>query len=279
MFKPNSSSDHRPKVGLPSHSVPQPLLEASVVTTFLLCPVSRITPRFSQKGSLQRARADTQAMDGTLCFSQNWLDRMWCRPNLSSGEAAAIRPSILWKALSRQAVPSLKETAWRWTVMARSVERVAVICTELITVPRNKTRWLSHSMLLAKLTLSPRQSKWLRRGSCAMLKPPATGPEWAEVVENADSHLSQRGESRIHAYKCGEPGIAQTAGPSIDMLPLRMRFSRIVCDGGLPECESTCLSDPATWISPLGIFTGGSVSKWSSWTTVSSGRNLGVWDL
>ncbi len=52
--------EHRPKVGLPSHSAPQPLLETSVVTTFLLCAVSRITPRFSQKGSLQRARADTQ---------------------------------------------------------------------------------------------------------------------------------------------------------------------------------------------------------------------------
>ncbi len=61
MCRPDSSSDHRPKVGLPSHSAPQPLLEASVVTTFLLCTVSRITPYFSQKRSLQRARADTQA--------------------------------------------------------------------------------------------------------------------------------------------------------------------------------------------------------------------------
>ncbi len=107
--------DQRPKVGLPSHSAPQPLLEASVVTTFLLCAVSRITPCFSQKGSLQWARADTQARvtvtwwlpwrqaaDGTLCFSQNWS-----RPNWSTGKAAALRPSIFWKALSRRVVPSL----------------------------------------------------------------------------------------------------------------------------------------------------------------------------
>ncbi len=47
------------KVGLPSHSAPQPLLEASVVTTFLLCTVSKITPCFRQKRSLQWARADT----------------------------------------------------------------------------------------------------------------------------------------------------------------------------------------------------------------------------
>ncbi len=61
MCRPDSSSDHRPKVGLPSHIAPQPLLEASVVTIFHLCAVLRIKPRFSQKGSLQRARADTQA--------------------------------------------------------------------------------------------------------------------------------------------------------------------------------------------------------------------------
>ncbi len=176
MCRPDSSSDQRPKVGLPSHSAPQPLLEASVVTTFLLCAVSKITPCFSQRGSLQQVRADTQARvtvmwwrpwrqaaDGTLCFSQNLMGRMWSRPNWSTGKAAAIRPSIFWKALSGWTVPSLKEAARHWIVMARSAETVAVICTELITVPRNDTRWLGDSMLLAKLTLSPRRSKWLRR--------------------------------------------------------------------------------------------------------------------
>ncbi len=49
MCRPDSSSDHRPKVGLPSHSDPQPSLEASVVTTFLLCVVSRITPRLVRR--------------------------------------------------------------------------------------------------------------------------------------------------------------------------------------------------------------------------------------
>ncbi len=81
----------------PRIAPPQPLLEASVATTFLLFTVSRITPRFSQKGSLQRARADTQvwvtvtrwrpwrqAGDGTLCFSQNWMGRMWSRPSWST---------------------------------------------------------------------------------------------------------------------------------------------------------------------------------------------------
>ncbi len=155
-------------------TAPQPLLEASVITTFLLCAVSKITPCFSQRRSLQRARADIQArvtvmrwrqaVDGTLCFSQNLMGRMQSRPNWSTGETAAIRPGIIfWKALSGWAVPFLKKAAWRWIIVACSAETVAVICTELITVPRNDTRWLGDSMLLSKLTLSPKQHKWLRR--------------------------------------------------------------------------------------------------------------------
>ncbi len=60
-FRLDSSSDQRLKVGLPLHSAPQPLLEASVMTTFLLCAMSKITPCFSQRRSLQWSRADTQA--------------------------------------------------------------------------------------------------------------------------------------------------------------------------------------------------------------------------
>ncbi len=52
MCRPDSSSDQRPKVSLPSHSAPQPLLEAYVMTTFLLCAVYKITPCFSQRRSL-----------------------------------------------------------------------------------------------------------------------------------------------------------------------------------------------------------------------------------
>ncbi len=136
------SSDHKPKVGLPSHSAPQPLLEASVVTTFLLCAVSRVTPCFNQRGFFQRVRADTQARvtvtrwhpwcqatAGRLCFNQNWMGRIGSKPSRSTGEAAAIRPSIFWRALSGRAVPSLKEAEWRLIVVAHSAEKVAVICT------------------------------------------------------------------------------------------------------------------------------------------------------
>ncbi len=195
MCRPDSSSDQRPKVGLPSHSAPQTLLEVSVVTTFLLCAVSKIIPCFNQRRSLQWARADTQArvtvmrwcpwrqaVDGTLYFSKNWMGHMQSRPNWSTGEAAAIRPSIFWKALSGWAVPSLKEAAWRKIVMAHSAETVAVICTELITVPRNDTRWLGDSMLLAKLTLSPRQHKLLRR---RVLCDVETASDWARMSQSS----------------------------------------------------------------------------------------------
>ncbi len=47
MCRPDSFSDQRPKFGLPSHNAPQLLLEASVVTTFLLCAVCKVTPCFS----------------------------------------------------------------------------------------------------------------------------------------------------------------------------------------------------------------------------------------
>ncbi len=195
MCRPDSYLDQRPKVGLTSHSTPQPLLEASVVTTFLLCTVSRVRPCFSQKESLQWARADTQAQvtvtrwhtghqaaDGTLCFSQNWMGRMWSRPNWSTGEAAAIRPSIFWKALSGQAVPSLKAAVWHWIIVAHFAETVAVLCTESITVPRNETRWLGDSMLLAKLTLSPRHPKWLRRRVFCHVK---AACDWARMSQSS----------------------------------------------------------------------------------------------
>ncbi len=60
MCRTDSFLDQRPKVSLSSHSAPQPLLEASVVTTFLLWAMSKITPCFSQRRSLQGVRVDTQ---------------------------------------------------------------------------------------------------------------------------------------------------------------------------------------------------------------------------
>ncbi len=40
-----------------------------------------------------------QACGGTQGFSQYWRDHMWSRPNWSTEDAEAMRPSILWNAL------------------------------------------------------------------------------------------------------------------------------------------------------------------------------------
>ncbi len=89
-----------------------------------------------------------------------------------------------------------------------------------------------------------------------MLKPPVTGPELA---------------SRRGSWVCRRT-LDWYSTPSNANLKNHLWW-------GLPGCESTHLSDPTTWTSPLGLYARGSVSKWSSWTTISSGRNSGVWDL
>ncbi len=55
MWKPLSAFDQWPKVGLPSHSAPQPVLEASVVTTFLVWTNPMATPDCSYCESISLA--------------------------------------------------------------------------------------------------------------------------------------------------------------------------------------------------------------------------------
>ncbi len=183
MCRPDSSSDQRPKVGLPSHSTPQPLLEASVMTTFLLCAVSKITPCFSQRRSLQRARADTQAQVNvtrwrmkTFCFSQKWMGRM--RSRLKYWQSHCHKAQHFLESFEQTCGPYLDGSRWRLIVVARSAETVA----ESITVPRNETRWLGDSMLLAKLTLSPKQHKWPRR---RVLCDVETASDWERMSQSS----------------------------------------------------------------------------------------------
>ncbi len=76
---------------------------------------------------------------------------------------------------------SFERTGGTFLVMARSAETVAVICTESITVPRNNICWLGDSIVLAKLTLCPRQSKWLRRRVLCDVK---TACDWARMSQS-----------------------------------------------------------------------------------------------
>ncbi len=171
-----SASDQEPKAGLPSHRAPQPVLDAFVETTFLLRIMPIVTPCLNHCGSFQGARAVTQAWLtlmrrhpwchawGGICgFSQYWRGIMRSRPNCSTGDAEAMRPSILWNVLRGREALILKEATSCCMASARSGTTIALMWTESKTAPRNEARWLGDSELLAKLTLRPRHSKWLRR--------------------------------------------------------------------------------------------------------------------
>ncbi len=141
MWKPLSAFDQWPKVGLPSHSAPQPVLEASVVTTFLVWTNPMATPFFIHCGFFQGVRAVTQAwftlickrpwrhaLCGTRGFNQRWRGRMRSRPSCNTGDAAAIRPSILWNTLSGRAVSLLKVAASFWMARGKLLSFWECLC-------------------------------------------------------------------------------------------------------------------------------------------------------
>ncbi len=104
-------------------------------------------------------------------------------------------PSILWNALRGRGIPFewsrelLNGQCKFWCDRYRRVQS--------ITVLRNEIRWLGDSALLAKLTQSPRHSKWLRsldlwdRNSALRL---SQNEPVAEVIQDVDSRLSQPGK-------------------------------------------------------------------------------------
>ncbi len=73
-FRLDSSSNQRLKVGLPLHSAPQPLLEASVMTTFLLCAVSKICPALA-RGGPSNGPGLIHRSKSTLCCGQGQSKR------------------------------------------------------------------------------------------------------------------------------------------------------------------------------------------------------------
>ncbi len=190
MWKPLSAFDQWPKVGLPSHSAPQPVFEASVVTTFLVWTNPMATPFFIHCGFFQGftlicKRPWRHALCGTRGFNQRWRGRMRSRPSCNTGDAAAIRPSILWNTLSGRAVSLLKVAVSFWMARARSGAITALMWTESRTVPRNDTRSLVS--LLAKLTLSPRRSKWLRM---RVLCESSSTSDWARMGQTQNENCS-----------------------------------------------------------------------------------------
>ncbi len=201
-----------PKVGLPSHSAPQPVLEASVVTTFLVWTNPMAMPFSIHRGFFQGVRAVTQAwftlickrpwrhaLCGTRGFNQRWRGRMRSRPSCNTGDAAAIRPSILWNTLSGRAVCR----SWRWPRVSEWPERVLALSPlscelspELypgtIFVGWETVRfWRNWPWALGAL------SGW-GWGFCEKVVPPLTGPEWA---------------SRRGSWECGFPSVSEGKEP------------------------------------------------------------------
>lgn len=116
-----SRLDQEPNARLPLHRTPQPELEASVIITFLLEVSLNTMPVWYRWGAFQRATAETQqwslnrqkcprcqVWDGTLTFSQYCRGRIWSRPSNITGNAASIRPRILWNVLRGRKATILK---------------------------------------------------------------------------------------------------------------------------------------------------------------------------
>ncbi len=132
--------------------------------------------------TLIRRRPWRHAWNGTRGFSQRWRGHIRSRPSCSAGDAAAMRPSIVWNVLRRREAQILKEAASCCMVRARSGVTTTLIRAESRTAPRNDIPWLGDSALLAKLTLSHRHSKWLRR---RVLWDSNSASDWAKMSQSS----------------------------------------------------------------------------------------------
>ncbi len=116
-------SDHCPEAGIPSHTAPQPSVDASVVTTTREVTNPRGTPRLKRSGLRHGARASMQpqvtailkcpevhAVQGTRVFSHSCSGHMCNKPRWHTAEADAMSPSSLWNFFRWTELPSLK---WR----------------------------------------------------------------------------------------------------------------------------------------------------------------------
>lgn len=114
--------DHRPDVGVPSHTAPQHEFDASVITTVHLVTSPSGTPRVNMSVSYQSLRVLTQlcvtkmrirpevyALHGTRVFSHNCSGRICSSPRWQTDEDDAISPRSLRNSLR----PAWSEAAQR----------------------------------------------------------------------------------------------------------------------------------------------------------------------
>ncbi len=126
MWKPLSVFDQWPKVGLPSHSAPQPVLEASVVTTFLVWTNPMATPFSIHRGFFQGVRAVTQRILSPQVQIGRWgkLEHQGRRP--CPRPLISVSVSHRWRSSTTRLAIDLP-MAWAVVLVARKARSVALL--------------------------------------------------------------------------------------------------------------------------------------------------------
>ncbi len=185
----------------PLHVAPQPVLEASVVTTTCRDTCSKGTLARRKARSVQglkeqrhscvmftRSVPRCHAHLGTRECNQCWSGLIWSNPSSVTAAADAICPRSLWNCFSRTTVLPLKELRQFSTDWVRSSMRRAVILTESNSTPRKEILCTGESLLFSQLTRSP---NWLRCRSTRSLWSHNCSRARAmlETVEDPDAHF------------------------------------------------------------------------------------------
>ncbi len=184
-----------PEAACPLHVAPQPVLEASVVTTVCRDTCSRGTPARRKARSVQGLRERRHCWEipthsvprrhahlGTRECSQCWSGLIWSNPSGVTAAADAICPRSLWNCFSGTTFLPLKELRQFSTVWARSSVRRAVILTESNSTPRKEILCTGESLLFSQLTRSP---NWLRCRSTKSLWSPNCSLDWARISQSS----------------------------------------------------------------------------------------------
>ncbi len=184
-----------PEAACPLYVAPQPVLEASVVTTVCRDTCSRGTPARRKARSVQGLREQRHcwviptrsvprrhAHLGTRECSQCWSGLIWSNPSGGTAAADAICPRSLWNRFSGTTFLPLKELRQFNTAWAHSSVRHAVILTESNSTLRKEILCTGESLLFSQLTRSP---NWLRCRSTKSLWSPNCSLDWARISQSS----------------------------------------------------------------------------------------------
>ncbi len=127
-------SSYSPEAGIPSHTTPQPWVDASVVIITRDTTEHRGTPRLKRSGLRQsfdvaaiRKHPEVHAVHGTRDSSHS--GHMCNNPGCNTAESATLSPSSLWNIFNWTELPCLKKAQGRQLAVARSRERRDFIST------------------------------------------------------------------------------------------------------------------------------------------------------